>query len=183
MEDSRFIDDPMKCLQALPNIAYLCITHDGEELHFQKVWYCIANDELCAAKAEDLSILTYLEGKHLLDLVRIASFVIELKDNLSLSDPMLNLMSEESFWIAALLVEGKENTRAELDLLEPNIENKNKRPACRTKIELFADEIAGGDVGDAEEVAEAAGVGAFSDTEAAEEDPLDVRRWKRRSDN
>ncbi|EXB93679.1 hypothetical protein L484_003950 [Morus notabilis] len=40
--------------------------------------------------------------------------------------------------------------------------------------ELFADEITGGHVGDVEE----AGVGAFSDADAAEEDPLDVRRWK-----
>lgn len=40
--------------------------------------------------------------------------------------------------------------------------------------EFFADEIAGGDVGDAEESREAAGVGAFADAGAAEENPLDI---------
>jgi hypothetical protein len=40
--------------------------------------------------------------------------------------------------------------------------------------ELFEDEIAGGDVGDAEEVGEGGRVGALSDTGAAEERPLDV---------
>ena len=40
--------------------------------------------------------------------------------------------------------------------------------------ELFADEIAGGDVWDAEEVGEAGSVGAFSDARAAKEHPLDV---------
>jgi len=40
--------------------------------------------------------------------------------------------------------------------------------------EFFADEIAGGDVGDAEEGREAAGVGAFADAGAAEENPLDI---------
>jgi hypothetical protein len=39
--------------------------------------------------------------------------------------------------------------------------------------ELFANEIAGGDVRDTEEVREARGVGAFSDTGAAKENPLD----------
>jgi hypothetical protein len=39
--------------------------------------------------------------------------------------------------------------------------------------ELFADEIAGGDVRDTEEVREARGVGAFSDAGAAKENPLD----------
>jgi hypothetical protein len=39
--------------------------------------------------------------------------------------------------------------------------------------ELFADEIAGGDVRDIEEVREARGVGAFSDTGVAKENPLD----------
>ena len=40
--------------------------------------------------------------------------------------------------------------------------------------ELFADEIAGGDVRDSEEVAEPAGVGAFTNAGDAEEDPLHV---------
>lgn len=40
--------------------------------------------------------------------------------------------------------------------------------------ELVADEIAGGDVRDAEEVAEAAGIGAFSDARATQEHPLDI---------
>ena len=40
--------------------------------------------------------------------------------------------------------------------------------------EFFADEIAGGDVGNAEEGREAAGVGAFADAGAAEENPLDI---------
>ena len=38
----------------------------------------------------------------------------------------------------------------------------------------MADEIAGGDVRDAEEVAEAAGIGAFSDARATQEHPLDI---------
>lgn len=44
----------------------------------------------------------------------------------------------------------------------------------------MADEIAGGDVRDAEEGAEAAGVGAFSDAGAAEEHPLHVPLLERR---
>lgn len=40
--------------------------------------------------------------------------------------------------------------------------------------ELLADEIARGDVGDAEESGEAAGVGALADAGAAEEHPLHV---------
>ena len=40
--------------------------------------------------------------------------------------------------------------------------------------EFFADEIAGGDVWDAEEGREAVGVGAFADARAAEENPLDI---------
>lgn len=40
--------------------------------------------------------------------------------------------------------------------------------------ELLADEIARGDVGDAEESREAAGVGALADAGAAEEHPLHV---------
>jgi hypothetical protein len=40
--------------------------------------------------------------------------------------------------------------------------------------ELFADEIASGDVGDSKEVGEAGRVGALSDAGAAEEHPLDV---------
>lgn len=40
--------------------------------------------------------------------------------------------------------------------------------------QLLADEIAGGDVGDAEENGEAAGIGALADTGAAEEHPLHV---------
>ena len=40
--------------------------------------------------------------------------------------------------------------------------------------EFFADEIAGGNVRNAEEVAEAASVGALSDAGAAEEHPLHV---------
>ena len=39
--------------------------------------------------------------------------------------------------------------------------------------ELFADEIASSDVWDAEQVTEAAGVGAFADAGAAQEYPLD----------
>ena len=39
--------------------------------------------------------------------------------------------------------------------------------------ELFADEIASGDVRDIEEVREARGVGAFFDAGAAKENPLD----------
>ncbi|XP_024027132.1 disease resistance protein RPM1 [Morus notabilis] len=33
---SRFIDDPMKCLHALPNLSYLRMAYDGGEMHFQK---------------------------------------------------------------------------------------------------------------------------------------------------
>jgi hypothetical protein len=40
--------------------------------------------------------------------------------------------------------------------------------------ELFADEIAGGNVRDTEEFREARGVGAFSDAGAAKENPLDM---------
>lgn len=40
--------------------------------------------------------------------------------------------------------------------------------------EFFADEIAGGDVWNAEEGREATGVGAFADAGAAEENPLDI---------
>ena len=39
--------------------------------------------------------------------------------------------------------------------------------------ELFVDKIVGGDVRDTEKVREARGVGAFSDTRAAKENPLD----------
>ncbi|CAL5334828.1 unnamed protein product [Camellia sinensis] len=40
--------------------------------------------------------------------------------------------------------------------------------------ELFADEIAGGDVRDGEEGREAASVSSFSDARAAQENPLDI---------
>ena len=45
--------------------------------------------------------------------------------------------------------------------------------------ELFADEIAGGDVRDAEEVREPTCVGAFSDAGAAQEHPLHVPLLRR----
>lgn len=51
----------------------------------------------------------------------MAFFPIEPKDNRGLSDPKLNLMSEVSISIPALLVEGKENTRAGSDFVEPNV--------------------------------------------------------------
>lgn len=38
----------------------------------------------------------------------------------------------------------------------------------------MADEVAGGDVGNAEELGEAGGVGALADSRAAEENPLDI---------
>ncbi|KAM1805118.1 hypothetical protein ACFX12_030904 [Malus domestica] len=40
--------------------------------------------------------------------------------------------------------------------------------------QLVADEIAGGDVRDAEKVTEAGGVGSFFDVRATEGDPLDI---------
>lgn len=40
--------------------------------------------------------------------------------------------------------------------------------------ELFADEIASGDVRDAKELTEAAGVGALADPRTAKEYPLDI---------
>lgn len=40
--------------------------------------------------------------------------------------------------------------------------------------EFFANEITGGDMRDAEELGEAAGVGALADARAAQENPLDV---------
>ena len=40
--------------------------------------------------------------------------------------------------------------------------------------EFFADEIAGGDMGDAKEGREAASVGAFANAGAVEENPLDI---------
>lgn len=46
-------------------------------------------------------------------------FPTEPKDSLGLSDPKLNLISEASSCEAALLVEGKENTRAGLDFDAP----------------------------------------------------------------
>lgn len=51
----------------------------------------------------------------------MASFFIEPKDNLGLSEPKLNLMSEVSFWTAALLVDGKENTREREDFVDPKV--------------------------------------------------------------
>lgn len=47
---------------------------------------------------------------------------IEPKDILDdLSDLKLNSISEASTWLGALLVEGKEKTRAGVDLLEPKL--------------------------------------------------------------
>ena len=49
-------------------------------------------------------------------------FPIELKDILDeLSDPKLKVISEASTWLRALLVEGKEKTRAGDDLFEPKL--------------------------------------------------------------
>ena len=49
-------------------------------------------------------------------------FPIELKDILDeLSDPKLKVISEESTWLGALLVEGKEKTRAGDDLFESKL--------------------------------------------------------------
>lgn len=49
------------------------------------------------------------------------SFPIELKEILFLSDPNVNFRSEASLGIEALLVEGKEKTRAGEELLRPNV--------------------------------------------------------------
>jgi hypothetical protein len=62
--------------------------------------------------------------------------------------------------------------------LEKKNENGNGKPRDLRREgtrggELFAEEIAGGDVRDIEEVREARGVGAFSDAGAAKENPLD----------
>lgn len=46
--------------------------------------------------------------------------------------------------------------------------------------ELVANEVAGGDVRNAEKVAETGGVGALADAGAAQEDPLDVPVLTRR---
>lgn len=52
----------------------------------------------------------------------MASFSNELKDNRAFSsDPKLNLIPRASSRTVALLVEGKENTRAGLDLCEPKL--------------------------------------------------------------
>lgn len=51
----------------------------------------------------------------------MASFPIELKDILVSSDPKLNLTSEASSWITALLVEGKAKTREGVDLFDPKL--------------------------------------------------------------
>lgn len=59
----------------------------------------------------------------------MAFLPIEPKDNLGLSDPKLNLMSEVSISISALLVEGKENTRAGSDFVEPNVNIGTSAPS------------------------------------------------------
>lgn len=49
--------------------------------------------------------------------------------------------------------------------------------------ELVADEVAGGDVGNGEELGEAGGVGALADSRAAKEHPLDISALARRTND